>query len=137
VKNALAEYVERRLSSPKDGDPPLRPYQLSEGSRQRLIAVMKEMKATAISPAQECEQVSDGFCRVRMHCRENVLNATNVPTTYMLVLEERAGTLDPVQLLSQFDKAEPDQTTGIIQRGLLFEYLRSKDVEAKLQQMEE
>lgn len=65
---------------------------------------MKEMKATAISPAQECEQVGDGFCRVRVHCRENVLNAANVPTTYMLVLEERAGTLDPVQLLSQFDK---------------------------------
>jgi hypothetical protein len=138
VKNALAQYVERQLfGGGNDGDSPSTGYRLNEGNRQRLIAVMKETKAFAASPRQECEPVGEGICRVRVHCRENVLNATNTPTTFTLVLEERTGVLEPIQLLRRFDNNDPDPISGKVEGGLLFRYLRSKDMETRLRQIAE
>lgn len=98
---------------------------------------MKETKAFGASPRQECEPVGEGICRVQVHCRENVLNATNTPTTFTLVLEERKGVLEPIQLLRRFDNNDPDPISGKVESGLLFRYLRSKEMETKLRQIEE
>jgi hypothetical protein len=110
---------------------------MGEGRRQRLIGTMKDTKAFVVPPSHECEPVGDDLCRVRVHCRENVPNAENTPTTFTLVLEQRTGTLEPIQLVRRYDDNDPDPISGKIEGGLVFEYLRSKDMLARLQQIED
>jgi hypothetical protein len=135
VKNALAQYVERGLIA--GSQPPYTPYRMGEGSRQRLIAVMQEMKASASSPDQQCESVGHGLCRVRIHCVETVLNARKTPRTYSLVLRERKGQLEPLRLLSRFDNDELNPRTGRIDYALLFENSDSAEMASILRSVEE